>query len=287
MYYFLSLLSGILIAIMILVNGGLAEVYSLHWATVFIHIIGLILIILILLVKREDPFTNRQRWFFYLGGAIGVLNVVSANVAFGRISVSAILALGLLGQSVAGLIIDHFGIWGLPKHRMSRGNLVGLVIILIGVVPMLTSFEIVAVLMSFAGGVGVVLNRTFNAKLAEVTTIGTSTFYNYIVGLLVALPIFWFFGREDARFCFAFASSWYLYTGGLLGVVLILMSNVLVLKIAAFYLTLLIFIGQVFTGILIDAVLDGAFSPQIFLGGILVAAGLGANLLMDRKRRST
>jgi len=285
MYYFFSLLSGVLIAVMIAINGELAALYGLHWATVFIHASGLVLIGLLVLIKRERPFATWHPWFFYIGGAIGVLNTVFNNFAFGRISVSAILALVLLGQSIAGLIIDHYGLWGMPKHLFSRGNLVGLVLMLFGIMPMLTDFEILAVVLSFAAGVGVVLNRTFNAKLADVTSAPVSTFYNYVVGLLVALPVFFLFGgAETALWGFVPSAAWYVYIGGFIGVVIIIMSNVIVLKIAAFYLTLLIFVGQVFTGILVDAVLDGAFSPRIFLGGTLVTIGLVANLLLDRAR---
>jgi len=286
MYYILSLLSGVLIAVMIAFNGGLSELYGLHWATVFIHFSGLTAIGVILLAKRKNPFARRYPWFLYLGGAVGVLNVVFANFAFARISVSAIMALGLLGQSVSGLIIDHYGLVGMPKHRISRGNLAGLVLILGGIAAMLTDFEAVAVVMGFGAGVGIVLNRTFNGKLSEASSVGVSTFYNYLVGLLVSLPVLFFFDRGAAAlFRFTFVAGWHIYLGGLIGVAVVMLSNVIVPKVAAFHLTMLIFIGQVFTGILIDAMLAGAFSVRLFIGGILVVAGLGANLLLDRSRK--
>ena len=288
MYYLLSLFSGVLIAVMITLNGALSVTYGLHWATVFIHFTGLILIVILVLVKKEKPFAAWHPWWFYLGGALGVLNTVFNNFAFGRISVSAILALVLLGQSVTGLIIDHYGLWGVPKHAFSRGNLVGLLLILAGIVPMLTEFEILAVTLSFATGIGVVLSRTFNAKLSEVSSVGTSTFFHFFIGLLVALPVFFLLGEgETSLLGFRPTSGLYVYLGGLIGVTIIMLSNVIVLKIAAFFLTLFIFVGQVFTGVLIDALLDGAFSGRILFGGILVTVGLGANLLLDRKREKS
>jgi hypothetical protein len=77
-------------------------------------IAGLLFIIIMTLIKREHPFFKRQAWFLYLGGAIGVLTTVFNNVAFARISVSSILALGLFGQSMAGLIIDQYGLLDMP-----------------------------------------------------------------------------------------------------------------------------------------------------------------------------
>ena len=290
MYYILSLLSGVLLAIMIALNGALAGEYGLHWATICIHVTGLALAVILVLAKRERPFAKRQPWFLYLGGAIGVLLTVFNNFAFGRISVSAILALVLLGQSITGLIMDHYGLWGMQKRRFSKGNLVGIILILCGIAPMLTDFEIIAVAMSFVSGIAVVFTRTINAKLADATTVRVGTLFNYVVGLSIALPIYFLFGGAEAGEAplWSFvptASHWYIYLGGVIGLATIVLSNITVLKISAFYLTLLVFIGQVATGIFIDALLDESFSARIFLGGVLVTAGLAANLLMDRKRQ--
>jgi len=285
MYYILSLLSGVLIAVMIAINGGLTAEYGLHEVTVFIHLTGLLMIGSVVLLKRERPFAVRHPWFLYMGGAIGVLVVVFNNFAFGRISVSAILALVLLGQGVAGLVIDQYGLFGMPRHPFSLGKLVGLILILVGIVPMLTDFEIVAVAMSFVAGVGVVISRTLNAKLGDLTSVQIGTFFNYFVGLIIALPVYFLLGTGEAfPVGLPITANWYLYIGGFIGVVVITMSNVIVVKIAAFYLTLLIFVGQVFTGILIDTLLEGAFSFPTLLGGVLVSFGLGANLFLDRRR---
>jgi len=287
MYYIFSLLTGVLLAVMVALNGALAGEYGLHWATVFIHVTGLILAATLVLANKERPFSKRQPWFLYLGGAIGVFLTVSNNFAFGRISVSAILALVLLGQSIMGLILDHYGLWGMQKRRFSKGNLVGLILILCGIAPMLTDFEIMAVLITFLSGVAVVFNRTINAKLAAATTVQIGTFFNYVVGLAIAIPVYLIFGGAGETPLLGFAltaSNWYIYLGGIIGLAAIVLSNITVLKISAFFLTLLIFIGQVATGIFIDALIDGAFSVRIFLGGVLVAAGLAANLLIDRKR---
>ena len=107
MYYFLSLLIGILVAVMIAFNGGLTTVYGIYSATVIIHIVGLILIGAIILFRREKPFAKRLPGDLYIGGVLGVATTASVNFAFGKISLSAILALGLFGQSVAGVLVGQ------------------------------------------------------------------------------------------------------------------------------------------------------------------------------------
>ena len=286
MYYFLSLICGILISLMVAFNGSLSQQYGLYASTFFIHISGLVFISALVLAKREHPFAKRHRWFLYLGGAIGVTTILFNNFAFARISVSALLALSLFGQGLAGLIIDQYGWLGMPKHPFRKQRLVGLTLTLCGVAVMMDRFDFVAILLTVISGVNVVVARTLNAKLAEYTSVRISTFYNYFVGVAVSIPILFILGRNDAAFSgLVISQDFYIYLGGFLGACTVLISNILVSKIPSVYLSLLLFVGQVFTGVVIDAVISQSFSPHIFIGGILVATGLCADLILDRKNR--
>ena len=84
MYYLLSLITGILVAVMITVNGGLTTLYGVYSATVVIHIVGLLLIGSIILFRREKPFVRGLPWYLYIGGVIGVATTACTNYAFGR-----------------------------------------------------------------------------------------------------------------------------------------------------------------------------------------------------------
>lgn len=72
------------------------------------------------------------------------------------------------------------------------------------------------------------------------------------------------------------------YLGGLVGVIVISLSNYITPKISAFYLTLLIFIGQLFAGTIIDFFLTNELSTGKIIGGVFVLIGLTYNLLVDR-----
>jgi transporter family-2 protein len=269
---------------MVAFNGVLTEQYGVYSATVIIHIAGFLLITLMTIINRENPFSKRQAWYLYLAGAIGVATTVFNNLAFSRISVSSIMALGLFGQSITGLIIDQYGLMNMPKHTFQKRKTYGLFLILCGIISMTNNFDVLAVFVSFFAGVNIVISRTLNAKLAVLTSIRTGTFYNYLIGLLVAVPVCFLFGKNEAAITsFVFSPKIYLYLGGILGVCVVLLSNITVTKISAFYLSLFLFIGQVFSGILIDAIISQTFSPRNMIGGTFVAMGLCINLLLDRK----
>lgn len=140
MYYLLSIIAGLLTATMIALNGGLTDFYGTYSATVIIHLIGLIAVVCYMLYKKEKFLPKKKLpWFYFLGGAIGVATTVFNNMAFGVIGASAILALTLLGQSVTALIIDHFGLFGMPVNRFDVKKLFGLFFVLVGIVFIITS----------------------------------------------------------------------------------------------------------------------------------------------------
>jgi len=286
MYYSLSLISGFLIAVMVSLNGSLAQHYGMHFSAVFVHLTGLVFITAVVLKKGEFKHIKRHKWYLYSGGALGVFTLISNNVAFGRISVSALLATVLFGQSVAGLLFDQFGWLDSPKNPFSKGRIIGLLLIVAGIAVMIDHFNTIAVLLSFLAGGSLVLSRTINAKLAGLSTVGLGTFFNYLVGFIITIPVFFLFGRNEPVFAnLTISPEPLIYFGGLIGVCLIFINNIVVPKVPAFYLSLIMFIGQVLMGVVIDAMIAQSFSFTILSGGILVAIGLCSDLLLNRRKK--
>jgi len=139
------------------------------------------------------------------------------------------------------------------------------------------------IIISILAGVTIVIGRTINSNLAERIGIFQGTFFNYVVGLLFSI-IFLIFSKETFPSSFSnFQSIPFLaYLGGLLGVITIVVSNYMTPRISSFYLTLFIFIGQLFTGIIIDYITLGTVSMGKIIGGILVLIGLTYNLIVDK-----
>ncbi len=133
----ISAFIGTLIAVMILINGTLSNALGNYTSTMIIHIIGLIAIILVLLASRQKfTIIKSVPFYLYSAGAIGVFTVLFNNLTFSTLGVSLTLALGLLGQSVASVIIDHFGLWGMKVMKYQKKKLIGLVFIISGIVIM-------------------------------------------------------------------------------------------------------------------------------------------------------
>ncbi|MCK5130498.1 MAG: DMT family transporter, partial [Clostridiales bacterium] len=217
--------------------------------------------------------------------------IVFSSIAFGKISVSAILAIGLFGQSITSIVIDQYGIFGMPKTIFAKKKFFGLAFVILGIMIMLDWFKasaMIPVVVSLLAGVTIVINRTTNARLALETSVVKSTLYNHVVGFFVAIVFMIILGRGETIFtAFRIVPNVLLYTGGLVGVLVVTLLNITVARVSSFYMTLLVFIGQVFAGIVFDTILTQSFSMTNLIGGMLVAIGLSINVWIDKWDRKT
>ncbi len=133
----LSVLTGVFIAVMITFNGELGNGTGNYFSSVIIHIVGLIVIIGILIITKSKLKMDKQiPIYMYRAGAIGVFTVLFNNMTFSTLGVSLTIALGLFGQSMASIIIDHYGLLGMRVTKFDPNKLVGLVLIIFGIVVM-------------------------------------------------------------------------------------------------------------------------------------------------------
>lgn len=279
MYYSLSLLAGAVIALMLVLNGRMNQEVSQGLSLVIIHLTGLIAVILYMIVKREKPVKTRLPFTWYAGGFISIATTIFNISAFGHISVSAIMALALLGESLSGALADHVGFLGVPVCRFRIEKLLGVLFILIGAAVMLENFVLVPVIISFLAGGTVLLSRLVNARLAREAGLSTSTLINYLAGTLGSFVVFFLQGLPEKV---SFTLPFYNYLGGAIGALVVIISTFVVGRIATFYITLFMFIGQVFFGVFLDYLLDEVFSARIALGGVFVLVGLVINLIQDK-----
>ena len=288
MFVFLALIAGVLNAVTVLQNGQLAAFYGDYSGSVMIHLVGLVAVLVIFAcVRCKLPHRQKAAPWMFLGGVVGVGTVVFCTSAYGGVSVTAIGGLGLLGQSIASLIVDQYGLLGAKKVALRREKLVGVAAVFAGALTMvfpLTGANGLAALAALASGFTIVTARTMNARLAERHGAMRSTVMNYITGLGTSLVFMLIFGMKEPVFSgFQLSSNWFMYLGGALGVGLIMVLNVTVSKVSALSMTLLQFTGQIFTSLLLDTLLQNGFSWQSAIGGVLVAIGLSINTIAENR----
>ncbi|WP_291559461.1 MULTISPECIES: DMT family transporter [unclassified Clostridium] len=143
------------------------------------------------------------------------------------------------------------------------------------------------IILAMIGGGLTIISMIINASLAKEIGVLRGTLINYIVGLLVILIIM-VFAKSTYNFNIDSFSNipFYAFLGGLIGVIVVSASNVVIPKIPTMYTTLLIFIGQIFTGIIIDYLRLSSISKGKIIGGLLILLGMLYNSNVDKKQLS-
>lgn len=144
----------------------------------------------------------------------------------------------------------------------------------------------IAIVASFLSGTSRTVSRMANAQLSERIGPFQSTFYNYVLGLICSVLAL-VLSREPlpvSALTTGQIPAW-AYFGGVVGVLFVVLANLTAPKISAFTMTVLIFGGQIGTGIVIDVVVHQQLSIGRIVGGMLILAGLLVNLCIDQYRK--
>ena len=291
LYYAVAGSAALIIAVMLAVNGELTAVCGEHPATLIIHLAGLAAVSAAALIRRENPFKRARGVPFalLLGGVINYFTTFFNTLAVGRISVTAILALSLLGQAATSLVTDRLGLFGMEKRRLGALELAGLAVTALGIALLLGGTgggaPALPVAVSVLSGTACVCTRQVTAQLSERTSLLTGTWFSYFTGSVVAVAALGIAALAGAelRFPGLSAPAW-AYLGGVLGAIAVYLQSICVKRMSSVAMTLVMFAGQVFGGAAIDAAFYGEFSGETLTGGALAFAGLVLNALAARKR---
>lgn len=137
----LGLFTGAMPPVQTAVNSALRmEVDSFLLASLISFIIGtMILLLLSVIIARgirisgfnED--TGRIKIWHFLGGLLGAIYVTTNVILMPHLGATLTLMTVIFGQMLMGLLIDHFGLLGIPKQPVDARRIIGVIMILSGI----------------------------------------------------------------------------------------------------------------------------------------------------------
>ena len=140
----------------------------------------------------------------------------------------------------------------------------------------------ISIIFSILSGVTIVLSRSVNGMLSKKMGAYQGTFYNYFMTSLILMLVLMIVGVQHINISLD-KTNLMMYLGGIIGVFNILILNIIVPRISPVILTLLSFIGQLVSGMVIDAFVYNMFSISKILGCLIVIAGLVIYQLSEEK----
>lgn len=82
----------------------------------------------------ESERWGRVPWWAWPAGVCGAIFLLSQPVVVPRIGAAFYASLAVTAQIIAAVVLDHFGVLGLPQHDATPGRLLGAALLVAGVV---------------------------------------------------------------------------------------------------------------------------------------------------------
>ena len=136
--YLLVVAAGCSVALQQVLNANLrAQLGSPWWAGFVSYFVGLVSMLAVALAapgpRLSFPPGGGASWASWSGGLFGAIFIGIAILMVPRLGAATTLALVVVGQMLASLTFDHFGLLGLAQHSISAVRLAGASCLIVGV----------------------------------------------------------------------------------------------------------------------------------------------------------
>lgn len=301
----LTILVGGASALQSQINGALTvRIGSAVLVTLLSFMVGTVILLVIVSIRREWPTKlqwrgwSLRRWWLF-SGPLGAFFVVSISSGVPLLGVALATVLTVAGQTVAGVILDSRGTGVATRLRISPRRVTAVVAAIVGLgisvfaVPNDLGINEAALggmiaLLVFAG-VAASLQQAANGAIGGAS--GSSviaacvSFIGGTVVLIVATLALWATGQLTALTFPTFVHEWWLYAGGLLGALFILVTAFAVRVLGVLALALAVLAGQIVTAVVLDTVTGAAEVGMPTLASI-AAVSLAVILAVVPNRRA-
>ena len=132
-------LVGALLAMQPLLNARIAGAagHAVYGAlfSVLVSSLSLLTVVMVLRLPLPDlrGIASQPPWAL-TGGIIGALVVLSALIATPRLGAATTVMLFIAGQLLCSLLLDHYGVLGVPEHPINLARVLGVVCLIAGVI---------------------------------------------------------------------------------------------------------------------------------------------------------
>jgi bacterial/archaeal transporter family-2 protein len=137
-YLLFGFAAGAMLPIQFGINAQLATwVDSPLRATLISFVVGTVALFVVMLAAYRDwPSGGTLAgapWWVWIGGLLGAFYVLGSVVAAPKLGAATLVAVILAGQSVASLLVDHYGWVGFEENPVTPGRLAGIALVVAGV----------------------------------------------------------------------------------------------------------------------------------------------------------
>ena len=223
------------------------------------------------------------RWHT-IGGMLGALFVIVQAYSVPLMGVALFSVATIGGQTVSSMIVDRLGLRAGITHDITiRRALTGLITVSAVVVSVsdrlsMPTTSLLAPLLGLLVGAGVSVQRALNAHVNDYARHSfATTWWNFLMGCALLFSVLLVTAAGGRQVVAPPLHTWWMYTGGAIGVIYIAMANVVAQRISVLLLTALSVGGQLASSLLIDLLVPSSgisVGPHIAAGVVLSLLGI-------------
>ena len=288
---FLAALSGVMIALQARANGELSHSLDNGLQAALVSFGSGLLIILIITplsphikegirnLKAAIAHKEIARWKLFAGALGGSFVAIQTQIV-PLIGVAIYSVASIAGQTAMSLVVDRIGLTGGGKKLISPRRVMAAVLTVIAVLVSVwdridaDNLSMIAVTAGCIAGAVVGVQRALNGQINEHSHQSfTTSLLNFITGttfLVILILAGIVLGKNDLSPLPA--GPWWIYTGGVIGVIYIAFTSTIVQHLGVLTFTLISVGGQLVGSLLIDL-----YSPT---QGVQISAYLVTGILM-------
>ncbi|MDD3223186.1 MAG: DMT family transporter [Clostridium sp.] len=132
----LSVLSGLCMSVQGVFNSRLSDKIGTVETNVFVQGTAFILSVIILIFYHKNNFKNIKNvnFIFLSGGILAVIITYTVMKGISSLGTTHAISLILLSQLTSAAVIDAFGLFGAAKINFGLNEIIGVIMIFIGIV---------------------------------------------------------------------------------------------------------------------------------------------------------
>jgi transporter family-2 protein len=230
-------------------------------------------------IHRAVKARELGRWRLFAGALGGTAIAIQTNVV-PLIGVALYSVATISGQTAISLLVDRYGITNGVRKAITSKRVIASVItvtaVLVSVLDRLTlkSFNLLAIALALIAGVSIGVQRALNGSINVYSKQSyTTSLLNFVMGssflalFLLVLALI----RGDHIYGLP-SGPWWMYTGGVVGVIYIALSSTVVQHLGVLTFTLFSVGGQLIGSLLFDFILPtkGAHITSYLVTGIVM-----------------
>lgn len=201
--------------------------------------------------------TQEMPWWILSGGLVGATYVLTQSLVVSTLGVALFSVAAVGGQTVGGALMDRTrivpgGPYALTPARAAGASLAIIAVAVTQWESFRTSVPPWMLLLPIAVGLAQGWQQAVNARVrVEAQSTFAATFFNGAIGLLILIPAA-VLRVASSSVPTDFPTEWWLYSGGVLGIVFIALAAIAVQSTGALLYTLVAVTGQLGASLLLD-----------------------------------